>query len=217
VAFTLFANLDLRDVKGLESVRHRGPSTIGIDTVYRSEGNIPEAFLRGAGCPDTFIEYVRSLVAEPIQYYFSFISYCHKDEEFARCLHNDLQANGVRCWFAPEDMKIGDRIRPAIDVAIRVRDKLLVVLSESSIRSDWVETEVETAFEEERRRKKTVLFPVRLDDAVMDTDEAWAAEIRRTRHIGDFTGRTKRGAYQKAFARLLGDLREESAGEQEAE
>jgi len=47
-------------------------------------------------------------------------------------------------------------------------------------------SEVEAAFEKERKQKRMVLFPIRLDDAVMETDEAWAAEIRRTRQIGDF-------------------------------
>src|SRR5258708_6447626 len=45
---TTFGNVDLRTVKGLETVEHQGPSTIGIDTIYRSHGNIPESFLRGA-------------------------------------------------------------------------------------------------------------------------------------------------------------------------
>jgi hypothetical protein len=64
------------------------------------------------------------------------------------------------------------------NAAIRLRDKLLLILSEHSIKSDWVETEVTTAFEEELKRGQTVLFPIRLDDAVMDTKEAWAAKLR---------------------------------------
>jgi hypothetical protein len=48
-----------------------------------------------------------------------------------------------------------------------------------------VEKEVETAFEKERKQGRTVLFPIRLDNAVMEAEEAWAADIRRTRHIGD--------------------------------
>ena len=44
-----------------------------------------------------------------------------------------------------------------------------MILSSKSIGSAWVEDEVTTAFEEERKRGKTVLFPVRLDDAVMGT------------------------------------------------
>jgi hypothetical protein len=72
--------------------------------------------------------------------------------------HDDLQDNGVRCWFAPEDMKIGAKVRDTIDDAIRLRDKVLLVLSEASIASDWVEDEVDKAFEEERQRGDVVLF-----------------------------------------------------------
>jgi hypothetical protein len=53
-----------------------------------------------------------------------------------------------------------------------LRDKVLLILSEHSIGSDRVEDEVSKAFAEERKRGVTVLFPVRLDDAVIDTSEA---------------------------------------------
>jgi hypothetical protein len=36
---------------------------------------------------------------------------------------------------------------------------------------------------------------------------AWAEHIRNTRHIGDFTQWKNHDAYQKAFKRLLRDLR----------
>jgi hypothetical protein len=81
------------------------------------------------------------------------------------------------------------------------------VLSQDSVKSPWVEAEVEAAFEKERKQKRTVLFPIRLDDAVMETDEAWAAEIRRTRHIGDFCGWKEHDKYRVAFERLMRDLR----------
>src|SRR5258708_2148541 len=62
VELTQFDNIDLRTVRGLETVEHRGPSSIGIDTIYRSQGRIPEVFLRKAGVPEDFIIYMRSLV-----------------------------------------------------------------------------------------------------------------------------------------------------------
>jgi len=92
--------------------------------------------------------------------------------------------------------------------AIRVHDKLLIVVSKNSVNSAWVEKEVETAFEKEQRQNgKPVLFPIRLDDAVMQTDQAWAADIRRTRQIGEFTGWKDHDAYQQSFQRLLRDLK----------
>jgi len=206
---TQLGNIDLSQAKGLELVNHFAPSSIGIDTIYLSGGNIPEAFLRGAGVPEPFITDMKSLVAamSPIEFYSCFISYSSKDQEFAEKLHADLRSKNVRCWFAPEDLKIGDRLRPSFDEAIRVHDKLMVLLSENSVSSPWVEKEVETAFEKERREKRTVLFPIRLDDAVMETDEAWAADIQRTRHIGDFREWKNHDSYKKAFERLLRNLK----------
>ena len=122
-------------------------------------------------------------------------------------IHTDLQDNGVRCWFAPEDLKIGDPLRQRIDEAIRLHQRLLVILSEHSVQSDWVREEVESCLERERREKQLVLFPVRLDKAVMNTDAAWAASIRRQRHIGDFSKWKDHDSYQKAFDRLLKDLK----------
>jgi hypothetical protein len=209
MGFTKLIGLNLSQTIGLDSVQHIAPSNIDIDTFYNSSGKIPKAFLQGCGVPDEFITYMRSLVAHPIQFYSCFISYSSKDQDFANRLYADLQNKGVRCWFAPEDLKIGDRIRDRIDESIRLRDKLLLILTESSISSDWVEHEVEGALEEERQRGRTILFPIRLDDAAMDSSKAWAALIRRTRHIGDFTRWKDHDSYQKAFDRLLRDLKAE--------
>jgi uncharacterized protein YjbI with pentapeptide repeats len=206
---TIFAFLDLRGIIGLDAVLHVGPSSIGIETVYLSKGEIPEVFLRGAGVPDSFITFAKSLVGKPFDFYSCFISHSTIDQEFAERLYADLQAKGVRCWYAPEDLKIGDKFRTRIDEAIRIHDKLLIILSENSVRSAWVESEVEAAFERERRENRTVLFPIRIDDAVMQTDAAWAADIRRTRHIGDFRNWKNHDAFQKAFERLLRDLKAE--------
>ena len=113
----------------------------------------------------------------------------------------------MRCWYAPEDIKIGEEFRQTIDDAIREYDKLLLVLSEHSVRSSWVQDEVEACLERERRQQRQVLFPIRLDEAVTDTHKAWAAAIRRRRHIGDFTCWRDQAAYEEAFQRLLRDLK----------
>jgi TIR domain len=173
---------------------------------------LPLAFLRGVGLPETLIDYLPALLGQAIQHYSCFISYSSKDDEFVHRLHADLQNNGVRCWFAPHDMKIGAKIRDTIDDAIRLRDKVMIVLSEAAIASDWVEDEVDKAFEEERQRGGVVLFPVRLDDTVLTANEAWAAKLRRSRNIGDFRAWKEHDAYQRTLERLLRDLRVETPG-----
>jgi hypothetical protein len=85
----------------------------------------------------------------------------------------------------------------------------MTVKAQSSVASPWVETEVESAFEREHKEGRTVLFPIQLDNAVMGTGEAWAADIGRRRHIGDFSEWKNHDSYQKGFARLLRDLKAE--------
>ena len=201
---TVFANLDLTSVIGLEKCIHHGPSSIDFRTLERSK-SLPVPFLRGVGLPNSLIEHLPSLLHQAIQHYSCFISYSTKDQEFAERLHADLQNKGVRCWFAPHDLRIGDKILDEIDAAIRLRDKVLLILSEHSVKSDWVEDEVTAGFEEERKRGQVVLFPVRLDEMVMKTDEAWAAKLR-ARLIDDFRRWKDQDAYGKGFARVLRDL-----------
>ena len=205
MSLVLFGDVDLSTAQALKTVKHSKPSTIGIDTIVKSQGNISEHFLRGAGVPDAIITYARSLINDPIEYYTCFISYSSKDREFAERLYADLQSKGVRCWYAPEDLKIGDKFWHKIDESIRLYDKLLVVLSKTSVVSTWVENEVMAALEKEHKQNQVVLFPIMLDDSVMETNLPWAANMRRTRHIGDFKKWKSHDDYQRAFNRLVLD------------
>lgn len=210
IAWTTFGNVDLSEVKGLETVKHNGPSTIGIDTIYKSKGNIPHKFLLGAGVPQDDIGYLLSLAGKAIDFYSCFISHSSKDKDFVERIHADLQAKGVRCWYAPEDLKIGEPFLLGIDRGIRLHDKLLLVLSEQSVASGWVQHEVLAAMAKEQGKPPWVLFPIRLDNAVMETSVPWANMIRDSRHIGDFTHWKDHDSYQQAFDRLMRDLQAES-------
>jgi hypothetical protein len=217
MGLTIFADADLSEVKGLHNVVHVRPSYISIDTIYRSHGKIPPAFLRGAGVPDNFIEYMGSLTGKALEFYSCFISYSTKDHEFANRLYADLQNEGVRCWFAPHDIRAGKKIHEQIDEAIRVHEKLLLILSPDSMNSEWVKTEIRKARRRERTEKKRVLFPVRLvsfeairDWELFDADEGTnlAVEIREY-YIPDFSDWKHHDAYSEGLKNLLRDLKTE--------
>lgn len=106
-------------------------------------------------------------------------------------------------------MKIGAKILDTLDEAIRLRDKVLLILSEHSIASDWVEGEVTRGLDEERERRQTVLFPIRLDNGILQTTKAWARLLRGQRNIGDFTRWKDHDTYQESLKRLLRDLKVE--------
>jgi len=65
VGRSVFADVDLSEVKGLDMVKHHGPSSVGIDTIYKSKGKIPEVFLRECGVPDAMITFIASLAGKP--------------------------------------------------------------------------------------------------------------------------------------------------------
>jgi len=205
---TVFANVDLSKVRGLEECQHDAPSSVDFASLFRSKGRIPQVFLVGCGLPHIVIENLTPLVSalDPVQFYSCFISYSTKDRDFADLLHKSLVSLGIRVWFAPDDVRIGSQFKLAIDEAIRVHDKFLVVLSKNSIDSDWVENEIETALERERRGRREVLFPLRLDDSIFAANAAWAAHVRLTRHIADFTNWKVPQFYDKALSRLAKDL-----------
>jgi len=184
LATTIFAGVDLSQVKGLEDVVHTHPSSLGIDVIRRSKGNIPETFLRGCGLSDAEVEFAKlyspHLSSEevnrilykiydlrkmqPFQISSLFISYSHADSEFADKIGDNLTKRGVRYWHDIHDMKAG-RIEKQIDRAIRSNPTVLLVLSEYSLRSDWVEHEVRTARRLEKEFGRDVLCPIALDNS----------------------------------------------------
>lgn len=219
MAYTIFGDVDLSVTRGLETVRHHGPSTISVDTIYKSKGKIPESFLRGAGVPDTFITQIPALVGalQPIEYYSCFISYSHKDEDFTKRLHSRMRDEHLRVWFAPEDMRAGRKVHEQIEEAIRYYDKLLLVLSEDSMDSQWVETEIYHSRQREIKEGRRVLFPIRLVDFETirdwtcfdaDTGRDMAREIREY-YIPDFSNWEDHDSFETAFDRLLRDLKAE--------
>jgi hypothetical protein len=213
IAYTILGDLDLRDVKGLESVRHFGPSSIGIDTIYKSNGEIPEVFLRGCGVPEEMIAFIRA--SRAIRFYSCFISDSTKDQEFADRVYNDLRACGVRCWFAPHDVKGGRKLHEQIDEAIRLHEKLHLIISPNTMESEWVKTEISQARARELRDGPKVLFPIQLCsykeysnwrcfDTGSGTDHAH--EIR-SYAIPDFSDWKNHDSYKREFDKLVRDLK----------
>jgi uncharacterized protein YjbI with pentapeptide repeats len=210
---TGFMSVDLSAALNLHGCQHLGPSFVDSHTLLMSRPGL-ESFWRGCGVPNEIIQMLQSLEKRPIPLHSCFISYSSQDQEFAERLHADLQANNVRCWYAPHDARGGRKLLEQIKAAIQAHDKLLLVLSEASMGSDWVKTEIATARERELRENRRVLFPLRLVEFAQLRDWEWfdsdtgkdsAREIREY-FVRNFSNWKDGASYREAFAALLRDL-----------
>jgi uncharacterized protein YjbI with pentapeptide repeats len=218
IGATLFGNVDLSNVKGLETLVHLGPSTVGIDTIYKSRGSVPVVFLKNAGVPDHLIDYIELFVDRNEKYYSCFISCSSRDQEFAENLQSYLKTHGVRCWLATEKMKRRDRKHKIINSAVNIHDKVIMILSENSVERDWTENEIETILLKENKEDKAVLFSLAIDDAIKFTEKPWAIKMRRAHRIHDFSMWEDSNEFEEAFSQLLDELiADEKLSEEDAE
>jgi hypothetical protein len=114
--------------------------------------------------------------------------------------------------------KGGQKLYEQLFSAIQLHDRLLLVLSANSIKSEWVMTEIRKAREIERKENRRKLFPIRLVnfDALRswecfdaDAGKDLAVEVREY-FIPDFSNWKDHDAFEKAFARLQKDLKNET-------
>lgn len=224
---SVFGDVDLSSVRGLEAVKHKGPSTVGTDTLYKSQGKIPNVFLRGCGlspweteiaclhdprlsCRDveellvTKVFQARS--AGPLFIGGVFISYSRADARFVDKIHDSLYHRGASVWLDRQDAVAGP-LKEQVGRAIRLNDVVLLVLSENSVDSDWVENELEMARKKEKDEKRDVLCPVALDDSwkgKIEGDPLWRQLQKKL--VLDFSGwKTKKFGPQ--FEKLVKGLK----------
>jgi hypothetical protein len=231
---TSFGNVDLSEVKGLGSIKHYRPSTIGVDTLARSRGRIPEDFLRGCGLtpwevlsanayrPELTPAGLADLQCQIFDAWTKgrsmingcFISYSWQDAKFIDTLRDRLMAEGVNVWLDRHDMVAGT-IQDQVWQAIQFHHVVILVLSAASVASDWVKNELDMAREKERAEGRAVLCPIALDGA-------WKAKVEakgtpgdprrelwltlKEKLVVDFGG-WESGAFEGSFEKLLRGLK----------
>ena len=75
----------------------------------------------------------------------AFISYNKEQLSSANRLKDLLNANGIRTWMAPDDIRPGQKYPVAINMAIRNCSCLVLLLTNDSMNSEHVERELDIA------------------------------------------------------------------------
>jgi hypothetical protein len=145
------------------------------------------------------VEKVQQRIDRPREFLSCFVSYSWNDKDFAAQLSDDMRQVGIRCWLDAKEIKAGESIRNQLERAIQAQDNVVIVMSQASVRSLWVQKEIEHAFDLERIRQRTVLFPVRLDEAVFSSTITPQVGQLKDRPILDFSDWRDKGRYQRHF------------------
>ncbi len=199
--------------RGLDQTEHLGPSVIDPDAIKTLDSKAAN-FLRGAGLQDAFFSQFLPDTHETSSYPSCFISYSQQDEAFVKKLYRRLSEFIVPVWYAPHALVGGKKIVEQIEDAIEKYDRLLLILSNDSMRSEWVKSEVRRALQKERQTKQRTLFPIRLVNfeelknwRLFDADSGkdLAVEVREY-FMPDFSGWRKPRLFDGAISRLLNDL-----------
>ena len=198
---TLFADCDLSRVMGLESVRHAGPSIIGADSLGRSRGLIPEAFLRSAGVAEALIASQPQLQgfrrADPRVLLLGSI----KDAAFIERLLEDLRASGTFCWrLFVDDEESFQTQEGVLDRAVYY-DQLALVCSANSLQNPFG-----SRFFTELTRDGTgatgrSLLPMAIDDQLFSSGEQLCEDLRSMETV-DLRGWESLDVYKKGLAEL---------------
>jgi hypothetical protein len=123
-----------------------------------------------------------------------FISHSSVDKPFAKMLCMDLEANGYMPWLDEWDIKVGDSIPEKISDGLRDADFVIVILSENSVSSKWVEREWQIKYWNEIEKGRVNVLPILLK-------ECQIPELLRTKKYADF-----RGDFNKGLSDLLDAL-----------
>ncbi|MCI0561168.1 MAG: toll/interleukin-1 receptor domain-containing protein [Nitrososphaera sp.] len=182
---------------------------------YSSAAALRDFFLRSGRSKDDLLVLEKLLPEPPKEFESVFISYSTKDEDFARRLDAYLCAYQVDVWFAPNNMRGGQKIRDQLERAIGERDKIILVLSEASLESNWVAVEISKAVKREMQQKRQILYPIRITDFarlqewdLFDSDSGVDVAKRvREYFIPDFSRWDSAAGMTEEVHRLIEDLR----------
>lgn len=222
MAFTTLNHLNLSRARGLDTVIHEEPSSVGVDTLELTAAGLVceadqreqvETFLRHAGVHESYLEVFRGLAAGLADCSASFIRYSRADKAFAHKLYDELQERGVRCWLHEHPMLPGDDVHEELDFG--PLDRLLLCGSEASLTSWWIDHEIERAVAQEAElgdqqgEEVRLLIPIGLDSyASSGRFEGPGKDLLRDRLAADFTGWEDDGStFSDQIERLVKTLR----------
>ncbi|HVW97445.1 MAG TPA: TIR domain-containing protein [Mucilaginibacter sp.] len=99
-----------------------------------------------------------------------FISHSHQDRDFVDWLVRELRQNGIDVWWDADELAIGDYIKNKIKEGILASSAFIIVLSEHSTKSAWVQFELNSALLYNATKNNIKIIPIKIDESNVPSD-----------------------------------------------
>ena len=206
---TLFADCDLSQALRLDSARHLGPSIIGLDTLARSNGAIPELFLRRAGVAPTIIAMQAQLRESAANHLRVLLISSIGDVDLVNRLESDLRSEGISCWRLMIDEENALRSNGIFPTQMRSSycDQMVLICSEHSLDSPFGWRFFDRLAQKPGAAESgnAAVVTVAVDDALYSRQDQLCENLRR-HGIVDFRRSDQIDAYRKGLAEVIAAL-----------
>jgi hypothetical protein len=165
-----------------------------IETIQRKQGLLT-SIRRDSETP------VRAHMSVQKQGRSVFLSHSHLDKKFVKRLAEDLARRGIYVWVDEAEIKVGDSLIEKIREGIDKVGYLGVILSRTSVKSEWVKREVDIAMNQEISGRRVKVIPILIENLVQDEIPGFLVG----KLYADFSSTDR---YRDALRKLLERLKE---------
>lgn len=91
--------------------------------------------------------------------YEAFLSYAGEDSKFATELVGGLKTRGLRIWYAPLNLKVGDKLLDSIEEGMRISSSGILLISRDYLNKGWTNYEMDTLIRQNIEKSKKI-YPI---------------------------------------------------------
>ena len=199
---TTFSNCDLTRAIGLETVKHVGPSMISLDTISRSQGQVPPAFLEGAGVPQPLVAAQDAVRAAGMTYTRVLLLGSENDGELAAKVRASLAEAQAPAWFIAADDETSLQSGAInLDYAVYY-DRLVLLCTAGTLENPITSRYFASLVNGQGSAKTDSLIAVATDDVFYQREDRLCSGLRDGAVV-DFRGWEDPARYNEAFSALV--------------
>ena len=213
--YSIFQDCDMSGIIGLDQVRHDCPSTVGLDSVFQSHGQIPESFLLGAGLPQAALSFLDPAKSDSTSLREVYIACVDEDEAMATKLRDDLRAQGVRCWVFSQLVRgsaLVDRHSASdqeeIERWVRDYDKMIILGNAVSLEAETLLNDITAAKQMQITTDGWAMFLGATDDTLMEPKARFARNLAAEHVVFDLRAGDPT-TYQQEVERMAEALKQD--------